>query len=195
MLCGSNQTHRTPLGQYVALSALVLVLGALAMETTSADLTTADMLYKESGNSSALRDLWWMKELLHDGGQTLVKPGAVVAGSICLASLLTLAVRPFARTCTYLFLVNVLSAFLSSVGKKYSNVAGPWDLERYGSDKRYVTLFAARPVGTPQGRCFPESHSSRGFALLALYYVARARRWRYPGAWLALGAAPVLPLR
>jgi membrane-associated PAP2 superfamily phosphatase len=71
--------------------------------------------------------------------------------------------------------------------KSVTNVDCPWDLERYGGSRPYVSLFGDRPDELPRARCFPGAHSSSGFALMCFYFLFRDSRRRAAQVALAGG--------
>lgn len=171
------------------LGALSLVMGALLLEVTGIDLEFMDALYAVGGGKWVLRDAWWTKVFLHEGGQNVIKLSAVLAGLVWIASWGQRRLAPYRRVSGYLCLMVVLSAVVAGIGKKTTHIACPWDLTRYGGTLPYVKLFEARPQGVRPGRCFPGGHASGGFALFGLYFVARAQGWKCPNAWLGFGFA------
>jgi membrane-associated PAP2 superfamily phosphatase len=65
---------------------VVALLGAiaLALESSGLDLVAMDALYRAGGGAYVLRNAWWTKNLLHDGGQDVVKAIAVIAALVGL---------------------------------------------------------------------------------------------------------------
>lgn len=96
-----------------------------------------------------------------------------------------------------LYLLICISLFPASIGgiKKVSGIHCPSELSRYGGDHPYRKLFSPR-IGGPhaQGHCFPAGHSSGGFALLGLYFVAKRDRSKKAALVLGLGAGWLMGL-
>lgn len=104
----------------------------------------------------------------------------------------------FADRRTTLFLVAVLA--LVPLGcnrlKAVTNIYCPYENTRYGGYAPYVRIwesypeeFKKRQTAThDRGRGFPAGHASGGFALMALAYAARSRRWRIAGVMLGVFA-------
>ena len=79
-----------------------------------------------------------------------------------------------------LALVSVVATQLRAV----TGMATPLELKAFGGAHDHLLLFQSKPSGYPS-HAFPAGHASGGFALLGLYWVLVARRWR--GLALGLG--------
>ncbi|BCS94428.1 hypothetical protein DSLASN_00600 [Desulfoluna limicola] len=92
----------------------------------------------------------------------------------------------------YLTVILALIVVPSTIAvlKAETNMYCPSQIERYGGDKPYVTLFEAYPARCrpcDSGRCFPAGHASGGFALMALYHMFRKKKNRVMGLFGGLG--------
>jgi len=183
-----SQSPIAPLSVWLVFA--VLCVAAIGLESSGLDLIVMDALYRAGGDTYGLRDTWWTKNLLHDSAQVIAKAIAVAAALVSLFGNWLPGLRPFRRVACYLFLMIVLSSLIVAIGKSTTNISCPWDLSRYGGERPYVHLFEARPVQLRSVRCFPGGHSSGGFSLLSLIFVASALGWRRPRAylWLGIGA-------
>jgi len=79
-----------------------------------------------------------------------------------------------------LAVISVVCTQLRSV----TGMATPSELKAFGGVHDHLLLFQAKPAGYPS-HAFPAGHASGGFALLGLYWILKARRWR--GLALGLG--------
>ena len=79
-----------------------------------------------------------------------------------------------------LAVVSVVCTQLRAV----TGMATPLELKAFGGVHDHLLLFQAKPAGYPS-HAFPAGHASGGFALLGLYWILKARRWR--GIALGLG--------
>ena len=79
-----------------------------------------------------------------------------------------------------LAVVSVVCTQLRAV----TGMATPLELKAFGGVHDHLLLFQAKPAGYPS-HAFPAGHASGGFALLGLYWILKARRWR--GLALGLG--------
>jgi membrane-associated PAP2 superfamily phosphatase len=87
----------------------------------------------------------------------------------------------------YFTVAMVLAIALVGLLKTLTNVDCPWDLQEFGGRFPYVHVFADRPNGLPHAQCFPAAHSSSGYALMALYFVAYEYSRRLARLGLAVG--------
>lgn len=85
-------------------------------------------------------------------------------------------------------LTLVTLPLLTGLGKRYTGMHCPGEVQRYGGNAPYEHLRLSIHTGTePRGRCFPAAHASGGFALLGLAWLRRSARWRTAGVALGLG--------
>ena len=114
---------------------------------------------------------WWAINLIHRGGNALAWTiGLTVIGTLVAGGWME-RLRPYRRKAAYLVVAMALCATVVGALKLATNVDCPRDLEGFGGTYPYVQLFEDRPDGLPRGRCFPGSHASTGFALMAFYFV------------------------
>lgn len=130
----------------------------------------------------ALRDHWFTRTVLHDGGRLL--------GYAMLAALLVNVWRPWTCKLTraerwHWVGVTLLCVLLVPSLKQFSPSSCPWDLRQFGSVATHLSHWRwTEPDGGP-GRCFPSGHATAAFAFFSGYF---ALRHAYPGAarwWLA----------
>ena len=92
-----------------------------------------------------------------------------------MASFVNVDWRAYRRPALFTFVAIALATLAVNVLKALSNVDCPWDLAEFGGALPYVPFFADRPNELPFAACFPGSHSSSGFALVAFYFALRER--------------------
>ena len=169
--------------------AFAVIAAALLSSLTRFDLLLADALYAWQGGTWSLRASFLTQQLLHVAARD-ASVAAWTAVVIALASARSDARwRAWRRPLACLALSVLLSTLLVAWIKSWSNVDCPWDLVRYGGQRAYVDLFAARPAQLSPGGCFPAGHASGGYAWMATYFLLLAVRpaWRRYG--LAVGIA------
>jgi membrane-associated PAP2 superfamily phosphatase len=134
------------------------------------------------------RHAFWAERLMHAYGRDFV--WLIV---ICSAFTLALsAFRPALQVCrrpaVYVILAIGLTTGLIGGLKQLTHVHCPWDLQGFGGEVIYSTLFGSRELQSVRGVCFPGAHSGSGFALLALYFALRnySTRWARRALWGAL---------
>jgi membrane-associated PAP2 superfamily phosphatase len=131
---------------------------------------------------------WWARDLLHSAGRWLIRLIALGAFLTWLGTFTGEWVqRKYRRPAAFALLAILLATGVVGGLKSVTNVDCPWDLEEFDGDRPYVELFAPRPAGLPQARCFPGAHASSGFALLFGYFLLRDSSRRRAHAALAAG--------
>ncbi|MCP5143154.1 MAG: phosphatase PAP2 family protein [Gammaproteobacteria bacterium] len=154
------------------------------LQLTGIDDAISAWFYDPARHAFPLQNDFWLRDVLHDGGHDLMVSVLLGVFAIWLLSHLLKRLRPWRRTTAYLALSMTLGALSVSVGKQISNTDCPWDLSAYGGSLPHVLLFEDKPDDLPRGRCFPGGHSSSGFALFGLYFVAVMRGARRAWPWL-----------
>lgn len=74
------------------------------------------------------------------------------------------------RQLSWAFAGMILSTLAVSLLKSQSIHACPWNLTAFGGRFLYYPMLASLPVGEVSGHCWPGSHASGGFALMAFYF-------------------------
>lgn len=171
----------------ITITALMTSL-LLLWDVAALDLTLARWFGSPVG--FALRDHWFLSQVMHDGAR---RAAWVLLLVLCLGvwwpwgALRQIDFRrrlQLAATC--LLAVSVVSAL-----KSMNHTSCPWDLTEFGGVARYAShwllIFGTDGGG---GRCFPAGHASAGFAFFGGYFAFRhtapvqARVW-LQGALLA----------
>ena len=169
----------------------VAVLGAVLVyfQISNADIALQDHLY-DFENSQWLvdRNAWWPTFLFHKLPKWLI-----IAFAVSLLVRLFVVprwktpawLRPVpAREAWVVLLCMGLTPAIVAIGKKYTNVFCPWDIERYGGSQPYVKTWSPYDPAHPPngcGQCWPAGHASGGYALVALATLATTRRGRVFG--------------
>jgi membrane-associated PAP2 superfamily phosphatase len=164
---------------HAVLPALSFLAAFMIIAASDLDVQIADALFFDwSDNAWIGAHTWWAYDLIHTGGSWFVR-------AVGLAALVTLGLsywrprwRGLCRGAAYLVLGLILVPSVVGTLKQVTNVDCPWDLDRYGGDRPYVSLLADRPDELPSAHCYPGSHASSGFALMAFYFVLHGRRPR-----------------
>lgn len=169
-----------PAALFAALFAIML-LGHL-------DLRIADaFFFSRPANDWIGAHTWWAVDLIHTGGGWFVRLIGLAALVTLVAGFRLPRLRRWRRDAAYLVLALILVPTVVGALKQVTNVDCPWDLDRYGGDRPYVGLLADRPDDLPRSACYPGSHSSSGFALMAVYFLMRNSRPRI-ARWSLAGA-------
>jgi membrane-associated PAP2 superfamily phosphatase len=123
-----------------------------------------------------LRHAFVTEFLFHDTAQAVMKLVMAVLLMAWLGSWLNARLARHRLALGYLVLTGMLGVSLVGLGKQLSNVDCPWDLEAFGGSRAPQELPQEGAAGAPVGHCFPGGHSSSGFALFGLFFLARRRR-------------------
>lgn len=169
--------------------AFIVIAAALLSSLTRFDLRLADALYAWQGGTWSLRTAFLTEQVLHVGAR-----GASVAAWIAVVIALASACsdprwRAWRRPLACLALSVLLSTLLVAWIKSWSDMDCPWDLARYGGQRAYFDLFAARPAQLSPGGCFPAGHAGGGYAWMATYFLLLAVRPAWHRYGLAVGIA------
>lgn len=179
----SSRRHAVLPGALFAALFAVAVLGHLDLRISDA------FFFSQPANDWIGSHSWWAVDLSHTGGGWLVRLIGLVALATLVLGFRLPRWRRFRRGAAYLALGLILVPAVVGALKQVTNVDCPWALKGYGGDRPYVSLFADRPDELPAAQCYPGSHSSSGFALMAFYFLLhgprpRIARWSLAGAVL-----------
>jgi len=152
---------------------LALLAALLWWEASGLDLALAGWYGGAEG--FALRDAWWTRHLLHDGGRWL--SGAALSAAALSAWWGERAQRPWRLAWFGLVLVGLL---VVPALKHFSTTSCPWDLADFGGRAAYVPHWLVSVLDGGPGHCFPSGHAVAAFAFLPLYF-----QWRATHAWRA----------
>lgn len=157
---------------------LALLAALLWWDASGLDLAIAGWYGGPGG--FALRNAWWTRDLLHEGGRWL--SGLALAVSALLAWRGGRARRGRRLAWFGLVLVALVGVPLL---KQFSATSCPWDLDAFGGTAAYVPHWLVTVIDGGPGRCFPSGHAVAAFAFLPLYFQWRGRRPRVALALLA----------
>jgi membrane-associated PAP2 superfamily phosphatase len=118
------------------------------------------------------------RALAYDGPKALI-----IIWAVLLIGAAIFAKRVRTRALYLLACLAVVSVVCTQI-RAVTGMATPLELKAFGGTHEHLLLFQAKPAGYPS-HAFPAGHASGGFALLGLYWILPARRWR--GLVLGLG--------
>ena len=164
-----------------ALVSLILLIIFLAWDSTVWDMQLATIWGDPNG--FALRDHWWMAQIMHSGARNL--------GWIFFLTLFIGIWRPWgalralATADRVSLFLSVLSALLcGTLIKGFSQTSCPWDLQAFGGVAPYVSHWNLGVRAGGGGHCFPAGHASTGFAFMAAYFGLRQNKAPGTMTWL-----------
>jgi membrane-associated PAP2 superfamily phosphatase len=164
-----NPTVR-PLPKDLALALALLAL-LLCWEASGLDLVVARWYADAQG--FALREAWFTRDLLHDGGRRL----AGVALAVC--AICAWRGGRAGRTRRLAWFGVVLTCLMAVPAlKRLSSTSCPWDLSEFGGSVAYVPHWLLTVLDGGPGHCFPSGHAVAAFAFLPLYFQWRGHQPR-----------------
>lgn len=150
---------------------LALLAALLWWEASGLDRVVAGWYGGAAG--FALRDHWWTRDVLHDGGRWLA--GLALAVCAALAWRGARAQQPRRWAWFGLVLAGLVGVPLL---KRFSATSCPWDLGDFGGSVDYVPHWLLTVADGGPGHCFPSGHAVTAFAFLPLYFQWRGARPR-----------------
>ena len=139
--------------------------GLLLWDASGLDLTVMHWFANEQG--FALRDNWWLAELLHTRGRQFA--GVVFAVIVAMIWWPVGWFRALPRWQRIEIVVGVALCLVAiSTLKRFSLTSCPWDLQDFGGMAKYVSHWDWGTRDGGAGHCFPAGHASSALAFMAL---------------------------
>jgi membrane-associated PAP2 superfamily phosphatase len=161
-----------------------LVLGlAVVMGWDAAGADLVVVRWFGSAEGFALRDAWWTRGLLHEGGRWLA--WAALLGLVVgiWRPLPAFAGLPQRERIGWVVL-TLAAVLLVPALKRVSLTSCPWDLAEFGGAAQYVSHWRWGIGDGGSGHCFPSGHAAGAFAFLSGYFVLRLHTARWARRWL-----------
>jgi membrane-associated PAP2 superfamily phosphatase len=172
--------------------AAVLLLLPAAWDATGLDMPLAQ--WAGTAQGFALRDDWWLSQVLHTGMQHAAWAWVVLLCAGVVWPVGPLAVLPFRRR-VQLPAVALFSTACVALFKAFSSTSCPWDLAAFGGVARHVSHWSGwHAVDGGSGHCFPAGHASTGFAFVGGWFAWRGHAPAVARAWLLAAIAVGLVL-
>ncbi len=127
----------------------------------------------------ALRESWWFRAVLHDGGRMLA---FAALGLMLVDAFYPLLAGPSRLKRGYWIGITLLCVLQVQILKRASTTSCPWDLAEFGGLAQYVSHWNFSGLDGGSGHCFPAGHASAAFVFLSLYFL-----WRDHDAKIARG--------
>ncbi len=172
-------------GRRDLLTTLLAALVLVAWELSGLDLTVSARFGDAGG--FPLRDAWWTRQLLHEGGRLLAM--------IVLVAMLADAIRPTLhrpptgpdRATRGLWIGATLACLLLIPAiKQVSKTSCPWDLSQFGGLAQHVSHWRWGVADGGSGHCFPSGHAGAAFCFFRQYSLWREHQPAL-ARWLLLG--------
>ncbi|MGB4359151.1 MAG: phosphatase PAP2 family protein [Rhodoferax sp.] len=162
------------------------LMGLLMWDASGLDLAVMQGLADEQG--FALRDNWWLAEVLHTRSRQLAL--VVFLAVIAMIWWPVGWFRTLARWQRIEIVLGIALCLLTiSSLKHFSLTSCPWDLQEFGGKASYVSHWTWGTRDGGAGHCFPAGHASSALAFIALvlpwFFSGNAKLHRR-GQWLLL---------
>ncbi|MDR1284949.1 MAG: phosphatase PAP2 family protein [Campylobacteraceae bacterium] len=177
----------------IIITFLLLIAVILAEQFTSLDIRIQNLFFDFSTCS-------WILEknvnivlhfLFYSGIKVLLIGLSVLAIGLFAYSFKNKKLKHYRYSCLLFTLAMILVPSILAGAKKYTNVYCPVQLSYYCGDKPYAKALSHYPIDydNNKGRCFPAGHASGGFALMALFFCFKRKKYKTAGliAGLSLG--------
>jgi membrane-associated PAP2 superfamily phosphatase len=176
-----------------------LLAVCLAWDATGGDLALAQRMGGPAG--FALRDNWWLSEVLHAGARDFAWALSCLLCLLVVWPAGPLRRLPFNRR-FQLAAGGLIASAAVAVLKSGSQTSCPWDLAAFGGVAHYRSHWIGwLSSDGGAGRCFPAGHASVGFAFATGWFALRrdlpslARAWLAAAVLAGLGLGMVQQLR
>lgn len=174
---------------YILLLGLPLLLFIVAIafiEIADIDRRLASIIYTLGGNEWTLRHHWVTDQLVHEYGRHLTTMVTFITIGLLVSSWLHSGLRAGRRVFGYLLLAPVLTTSLIQTLKHKTNMDCPYNVNLFGGENTYFTLWQSRPLDNIAHYCFPAGHASAGYCWVALFFVFHylPESWKPRCTWL-----------
>ena len=156
---------------YVIWPLVILLVGVIS-EYSGLDVFLAGRFYDATNNTWPYKSWWLTSTVLHKGGRDLVVTIGVVVFLVLIISFFVKKLSRYRKGVAYLLVASLAGPLLVSIGKNCTHIYTPWALGMFGGTHPYIRLFDPVPAGAAVGHAFPAGHSSGGFALFSLFFLA-----------------------
>ncbi|MCB1738322.1 MAG: phosphatase PAP2 family protein [Gammaproteobacteria bacterium] len=168
----------------IVIPTLITLLLFALLQLGGLDDVVSGWFYDPARQGFPLQNNYWMRDVLHDDSRRVMIAVLLAVVATWVLGLIWPRLKPYRRAAGYLSVAMLIGVLSVNIGKQISNTDCPWDLTIFGGDRPHILLFESKSDDLPRGRCFPGGHSSSGFALFGLYFVAVMRGARRPWPWL-----------
>lgn len=161
------------------LLALILLL---AWDASGLDLGA--MRLAGDAHGFALRETWFVRDLIHEGGRLMSYVAILFIVLLNLWPRLLPALTTRERRWWLVTTLVCLAAI--ALIKQASLTSCPWDLAEFGGAAQYVSHWALGERDGGGGHCFPSGHASAAFSYLAGGWALARAYPKAAWAWVAV---------
>ena len=170
------QTNPQPLPyKHVLITSLLFLAASLISHHSGIDLWLAKQIYLlEGGNGGQFpwKNNYWLSDMIHDKGRTLVGTLFILTLTMLIASTRIASIAPYRKILLYIIVATLLSTLVVSTLKHLTTIPCPYHLRSFGGDQQWVNIWQLFSPELPAGKCYPAGHASGGYAWLALAFLA-----------------------
>lgn len=150
---------------------LLLLLTGVVLEYSGLDLWWISHFYDFQTQSWPFKHHWLFDALIHTGGQWFVKAMVMAWLAAFMLTFFQKRMRVYRKILIYFLAATATGPILISLGKQFTHVYTPWDLQLFRGNLPYIRLFDHVPPDAPVGHAFPAGHAAGGYAFLSLYFL------------------------
>ncbi|XOF33337.1 MAG: phosphatase PAP2 family protein [Candidatus Electrothrix sp. YB6] len=165
----------------------LLLIFALIFEYSGIDIWWVSHFYDPGNNIWPYREHWLFDHIIHSGGQLLDWSFAAIWLLFFLLINIRKDLRIYRKIALYFFVATAAGPLLVGIGKKFTHIYSPWDLQLFNGPEPYIRMLDAVPANAPKGHAFPAGHASGGYCFLSIYFVLLRYRSAYRGYGLIFG--------
>jgi membrane-associated PAP2 superfamily phosphatase len=164
--------HPAP-ARILTLVALLLVFTSVICYQSGLDVYLAKALVAMEGGAPgfAWEHNYWLDDILHGGGRTLVKRLFFLNLALLLLSLFIKPLKASRRAFIYIAMTTLLSTSVIASLKHLTTLPCPDALTGFGGTRAWVSLNQVFSPELPPGRCYPAGHASGGYAWICLAFL------------------------
>lgn len=168
---------------------LIVALGSLTVVWTLADCDIRIQRFFYTPDGRWTDCCSWLWSLLYEYGTFPAILISAISLCVFLLSFQICRLSAFRKKALFFLLLMLIGpgVMVNFVLKDHWGRPRPRDVDVFGGDQRYLTVFEKGTAG--KGKSFPSGHASMGFYLMAPYFTLRASFPRRAKLFLLLGTS------
>ncbi|WP_317929796.1 phosphatase PAP2 family protein [Halioxenophilus sp. WMMB6] len=137
------------------------------------------------------RDNFWLYDVMHQKGRSLVKKLFFLNLLLLLLSLFVKRLARYKSIFLFILLSTLFSTSIISFLKHHTTIPCPESLIEFGGTRHWINIWQVFEQDLPIGKCYPAGHASSGYAWLCLAFLFPPGSRKFylsllPGALLGL---------
>lgn len=173
---------------FLLMAPLLLFPVAILFEYSGFDRWWVSHFYDTRNQVWPFMRHWFFKDILHTEGRQFIR----FLGLLWLCGFTLVSYRKkwrrHRKSFLYVLCGSALGPLMVGIGKQFTHIYPPWDLQLFGGPYPYIRLFDAVPDQAPVGYGFPAGHASSGYCFFSLYFILKRHQpaYRFWGLGFAL---------